>query len=51
MEKDIYETVYTVDDEEPNCGNYDNVNMPCAWCGKNCGAEHGWFGYKRTESR
>ena len=49
MEKDIYETVYTADDEEVNCRRCDNVNMPIAWCYKNCGAKHWWNGYKRTE--
>ena len=39
---------YTADDEMPDClncvrcdSNYD--------CAKFCGAEHGWFGYKRTK--
>lgn len=49
MEKDIYETVYTADDEEPVCTRCDNMNIPYTWCERYCGAEHGWNGYKRTE--
>ena len=40
---------YTADDEDPNCGRCDNADMSCAWCEKNCGAEHWWSGYRRTE--
>lgn len=50
MEKDIYETVYTVDDEEPNCGRCDNINAPYEFCEEFCGCKHGWYGYKRTEN-
>lgn len=49
MEKDIFETIYTADDEEPNCGRCDNINAPHTFCNGNCGAEHFWEGYKRTE--
>ena len=49
---------YTADDEEPDCMQCDHV---CGWiwtdykgkkhdnCSEQCGAEHGWNGYKRTE--
>ena len=39
---------YTVQDEMPNCGVCDHIcdSFNCvAWCG----AEHGWWGYRRTE--
>jgi hypothetical protein len=39
---------YTVDDEMPDCGRCDHVSDDfkcCDWCG----AEHGWWGYRRTE--
>ena len=38
---------YTADDEMPNCGKCDHICDDfncCDWCG----AEHGWWGYKRT---
>lgn len=40
---------YTADDEEPKCGECDNVQMPDKWCVENCGANNGWNGYRRTE--
>lgn len=40
--------VYTADHEEPDCMRCDHVCDPCEFCGENCGAEHGWNGYKRT---
>jgi hypothetical protein len=49
MEKDLYVTIYTADDEEPNCNRCDNIMESIPWCGRNCGAEHGWNGYQRTE--
>lgn len=42
--------VYNADDEMPDC-------LKCDFCGghttceKQCGAEHGWWGYRRTEYR
>lgn len=40
---------YTVDDEEPNCGNCDHVCDSDKWCMKNCGSANAWNGYARTE--
>ena len=39
---------YTADDEMPNCGQCDHFfdDFNCERC---CGAEHGWWGYCRTE--
>lgn len=39
--------VFSADDEMPICVNCDNFgdNFDCE---KSCGAEHGWYGYKRT---
>lgn len=42
------EVIYTADDEEPNCNRCDNIE--CAYlCIHRCGAEHGWYGYERSE--
>ena len=38
---------YTADDEIPYCLNCDNCDSKYD-CSKFCGAEHGWFGYRRT---
>ena len=40
---------HTVDDEDAKCERCDNADLPHAFCVKNCGAEHGWCGYQRTE--
>ena len=40
---------YTADDEDPDCMRYINVNASCEFCVENCGAEHGWYGYRRIE--
>ena len=49
MEKDLYVTIYTADDEEPECERCDFMDAPYTLCTANCGAEHGWNGYQRTE--
>ncbi len=41
--------VYTVDDEMPYCMRCDNCDSKYD-CSKFCGAKHGWYGYRRTES-
>ena len=41
-------TVYTADDEMPDCMCCDRCDSDFDCC-NNCGAEHGWYGYKRTE--
>ena len=41
---------YTADDEEPKCGRCDYFSDGFDCCGS-CGAEHGWYGYRRTETR
>lgn len=44
----IYKIVFDADMEEPGC-------CRCDYCCKNeeaceyCGAEYGWYGYRRTE--
>lgn len=48
MTDDIY-IEYTADDEMPNCGRCDNVCGEYFKCEEWCGAEHGWFGYRRTD--
>ena len=40
---------YTADDEEPDCMMCDHVEGSYEFCQKNCGDEHGWNGYRRTE--
>ena len=40
---------YTVEDEDAKCDRCDNAGMSCEWCVTNCGAEHAWNGYSRTE--
>lgn len=40
---------YTADDEMPNCNQCDHVFDDKFNCEKFCGAEHGWWGYRRTE--
>ena len=40
---------YTADSEEPDCGRCDHICDSDKYCIKNCGAEHGWSGYERTE--
>lgn len=44
----LKEVIYTADDEEPNCNRCNNVECECL-CIQNCGAEHGWYGYERSE--
>lgn len=39
---------YTVDDEDANCGRCEHCCDDFDCC-KNCGAEHGWWGYSRRE--
>ena len=43
---DVY--IATADEEEPNCIQCDNSSGESFDCSKWCGAEHGWFGYRRT---
>lgn len=40
--------IYSADDEMPDCISCDHFgdNFDCS---KLCGAEHGWYGYGRTE--
>lgn len=45
---DYIKETYTADDEEPKCGRCDYFSDGFDCCGS-CGAEHGWYGYKRTE--
>ena len=40
--------IFTADDEDPDCMECDNVDMPTEFCGSTCGPEYGWCGYKRT---
>lgn len=40
--------VYTADNEMPVCIHCDNFGTDFDCC-KCCGAEHGWYGYQRTE--
>ena len=40
---------YTADDEMPSCMQCDHVFDDKFNCEKFCGAEHGWWGYRRTE--
>lgn len=49
MIQDGLKTIYTADDEEPNCGRCDNINASYTFCDGNCGCKHFWEGYKRTE--
>lgn len=39
---------YTADDEDPKCGRCDYF-VDGFDCSGSCGAEHGWYGYSRTE--
>lgn len=39
---------YTADEEMPDCGKCDHLGDDFN-CGRLCGAEHGWWGYRRTE--
>lgn len=41
--------IYTVDDEEPNCNECDRCCGEDNYCVSQCGANHGWGGYERTE--
>lgn len=41
--------IYDADDEEPDCGRCDHICDSYKWCIENCGAEHAWGRYKRTE--
>lgn len=43
-------TSFTADDEEPKCGKCDYFSGGFDCIGK-CGAEHGWYGYLRTERK
>ena len=45
---DYRKVTYTADDEEPKCGRCDYFSDGFDCCGT-CGAEHGWYGYIRTE--
>ena len=47
-ERNGISVTYTADDEMPDCLNCDNCDSEYD-CSKFCGAEHGWFGYRRTE--
>lgn len=49
MIQDGLKTIYTADDEEPKCERCDFMDAPHTLCTGNCGAEHGWNGYQRTE--
>ena len=41
---------YTAHDEMPNCGCCDHFDGSDGFkCEEWCGAEHAWFGYRRTE--
>lgn len=40
---------YTADHEEPLCHRCDNATMQDEFCEINCGSEHCWFCYRRTE--
>jgi hypothetical protein len=40
--------IYTADDEMPDCMNCVHCDEDFD-CSRNCGAEHGWYGYKRIE--
>lgn len=42
--------VYTVDHEEPKCGNCDYCAGDDTYCISECGPEHGWNRYTRTET-
>lgn len=46
--KPMASVVYTADDEEPDCGQCDNICGTDEFCTKCCGAEHYWNGYSRT---
>ena len=41
--------VYTADAEDPDCGRCDHVCDSYEFCNENCGPEHFWNGYCRTE--
>ena len=41
--------VYDADMEMPVCIHCDNFGDEHFNCGKSCGPEHGWYGYRRTE--
>ena len=41
---------YTADHEEPKCGRCDHACDDFK-CEKYCGAEPGWWGYRRTERK
>ena len=41
--------IYNADDEEPLCGRCDYVCDSQSYCDTNCGSEHFWNGYERTE--
>lgn len=45
-EKD--QVIYTADDEMPDCIQCDNCDQSATFCCNSCGAEHGWFSYRRT---
>lgn len=40
--------IYTADDEMPDCLQCDRCTSDFDCC-EYCGAEHGWWGYKRTQ--
>lgn len=40
---------WTVDDEEPDCMRCDHCDYDDYICIHQCGEEHGWNGYERTE--
>ena len=44
----VRKTIYTADDEMPNCGRCDKICGSYDVCCNRCGAEHGWNAYSRT---
>lgn len=40
--------IYSADDEMPDCMCCDRCDSDFDYC-NNCGAEYGWYGYRRTE--
>lgn len=41
--------IHTADDEEPICTRCDNLENKYECCTRWCGAEHGWYCYRREE--
>lgn len=42
--------IYSADDEMPDCMQCDHCDGNFDCCNQ-CGAEHGWYGYRRTEDK